>query len=35
MLVSQPALPMGLGGHMYRGENFEKMTQYGEFGFIF
>ena len=25
---------MGLG-HMYHGENFEKMTQYGEFGCIF
>ena len=22
-------------GHMYHGENFEKMTQYGEFGCIF
>ena len=25
----------GFRGHMYRGENFEKMTQYGEFGCIF
>ena len=32
--MSQPALAMGLGG-MYHGENFEKMTQYGEFGCIF
>ena len=29
--MSQPALAMGLGG-MYHGENFEKMTQNGEFG---
>ena len=37
MLVSQPALAMGLGGIiiMYNVENFEKMTQYGEFGCIF
>ena len=32
--MSQSALAMGLGG-MYHGENFEKMTQYGEFGCIF
>ena len=25
----------GFRGHMYHGENFEKMTQYGEFGCIF
>ena len=34
MLVSQPTLAMGLGGMMYHRENFEKMTQYGEFGCI-
>ena len=33
-VVSQPALAMGLGD-MYHRENFEKMTQYGEFGCIF
>ena len=33
MLVLQPALAMGLGGIiMYHGGNFEKMTQYDEFG---
>ena len=31
----QPALAMDLGGIMYHGENFEKMTQYIEFGCIF
>ena len=45
MLVSQPSLAMGLGDRVLRppftdnssfhGENFEKMTQYGEFGCIF
>ena len=34
-VVSKPALAMGLGGIMYHGENFEKMTQYSEFGCIF
>ena len=33
-VVSQPTLAMGLEG-MYHGENFEKMTQYGEFGCIY
>ena len=33
--MSQPALAMGLGGHMHLGESFEKMTQYSEFGCIF
>ena len=33
--MSQPALDMGLGGHMYQGENFEKMGQYDEFGCMF
>ena len=33
--MSQPALAMGIGGIMYHGENFEKMTQYGEFGYIY
>ena len=33
-VVSKPAFAMGWGG-MYHGENFEKMTQYGEFGCIF
>ena len=35
--MSQPALAMGLGGicNMYHRENFEIMTQNGEFGYIF
>ena len=35
MLVSLPALAMGLGGIiMYHRYSFKKMTQYGEFGGI-
>ena len=30
--MSRTVLAMGLGDIMYKGENFEKMTQYGEFG---
>ena len=36
LLVSKPTLAIyGFMGHVYLGENFEKITQYVEFGCIF